>query len=38
MGDVDIDVLLTAMRRLDDDAVVGALAGAAAVANCAERS
>lgn len=37
MGDVDIDVLLTAMRRLDDDAVVGALAGAAAVANCAER-
>ncbi|MCS3843602.1 HNH endonuclease signature motif containing protein [Microbacterium sp. AK031] len=37
MGDVDIDVLLTAMRRLDDDAIVGALAGAAAVANCAER-
>lgn len=37
MGDVDIDVLLTAMRGLDDDAVVGALAGAAAVANCAER-
>lgn len=37
MGDVDIDVLLTAMRRLDDDTVVGALAGAAAVANCAER-
>ncbi|MDP3949070.1 HNH endonuclease signature motif containing protein [Microbacterium sp.] len=37
MGDVNIDVLLTAMRRLDDDAIVGALAGAAAVANCAER-
>jgi len=37
MGDVDIDVLLTAMRRLDDDAVIGALAGAAAVAHCAER-
>lgn len=37
MGDVDIDVLLTAMRGLDDDAIVGAMAGAAAVANCAER-
>lgn len=37
MGDVDIDVLLTAMRRLDDDAIIGSLAGAAAVANCAER-
>lgn len=37
MGDVDIDVLLTAMRGLGDDAVVAALAGAAAVANCAER-
>lgn len=37
IGDVDIDVLLTAMRRLDDDAIIGTLAGAAAVANCAER-
>ncbi|MGO2747096.1 DUF222 domain-containing protein [Microbacterium sp.] len=37
MGDVDIDVLLTTMRDLGDDAVVDALAGAAAIANCAER-
>lgn len=37
MGDVDIDVLLTAIRGLDDDEIVGSLAGAAAVVNCAER-
>ena len=37
MGDVDIDVLLTAMRGLGDDAILDTLAGAAAVANCAER-
>jgi hypothetical protein len=37
IGDVDIDVLLTAMRSLDDDEIVAGLAEAAAIANCAER-
>lgn len=37
IGDVDIDVLLTAMRGLDDEEIVAGLADAAAIANCAER-
>lgn len=37
IGDIDIDVLLTVMRDLDDDEIIAGLADAATIANCAER-